>query len=84
VKTTRVIEISVETDEVFVVRRLDGPAVAGCAQCGQAARMVTPEEASRLTGVPCREVSRRVETARVHFTETADGLLFVCINSLQS
>lgn len=82
-KTTRMIEISVETDEVFVIRRLGGPVAAGCSRCGGAATMVTPDEASRLIGVSCREISRRVETGRVHFSETTDGLLFVCINSLR-
>ena len=80
-KTTRSIEISVETDEVFLIRRLGGQMVAGCPECGRGATMVTPNEASRLTGISCREISRRVEAGRVHFSETTDGLLFVCINS---
>jgi len=78
------IEIRVETDEVFVIRGPGRPVVAGCAECGGAAAMVTPNEASRLTGVSCREVSRRVEAGRVHFTETTAGLLFICINSLKT
>jgi heterodisulfide reductase subunit C len=82
VKTTRTIEISVETDEVFVIRRVGSPVLVGCAQCGEATSLVTPEEASRLTGLSCREISRRVEAGLVHFSETTDGLLFICINSL--
>jgi hypothetical protein len=82
VKTTRTIEISVETDEFFVIKRVGSPVVVGCPQCAEAASMMTPEEAARLTGLSCREISRRVEVGLVHFSETADGLLFICINSL--
>jgi hypothetical protein len=29
-----------------------------------------------------REIFRQVEAGRVHFTETSEGLLFICANSL--
>jgi hypothetical protein len=82
VKTTRMIEISIETDEIFVIRRSRGPVIARCAECDGYAAMITIEEASRLTGGSCREISCLVEAGRVHFSETSDGLLFICINSL--
>jgi hypothetical protein len=97
VKTTRTIEINVETDELLVIKKVGSPVAVPCAECGQTAgggaasgeapsgeapSMATPEEASRLTGLTCREISRRVEAGRVHFIETTDGLLFVCLKSL--
>jgi len=44
--------------------------------------MCTPEEAAVLTHVSTRTIYRRVEAGRVHFTETAEGLLLVCLNSI--
>ena len=81
-KTTRITEITVETDEVVVVRKLGGPTVEWCSECGEATTMLTPEQAVALTGASWREISRRVEAGRVHFTETGDGLLLICTNSL--
>jgi hypothetical protein len=44
--------------------------------------MVTVEEAVALTGVSSRVIYRRVDGAQVHFVETPDGLLLVCLNSI--
>jgi hypothetical protein len=82
VKTTRFTEITVETDEVLVIRKRNSPLATWCSECDDPAAMLTPQEAAVLTGVSWREISRRVESGRVHFTETPDGLLLICINSL--
>ncbi|HXG68777.1 MAG TPA: hypothetical protein VNO70_27010 [Blastocatellia bacterium] len=44
--------------------------------------MVTPEEAVILTGISARAIYRWVEGGRVHYTETAAGFLFICLQSL--
>ena len=44
--------------------------------------MLTPEQAAAVAGVTVRAVNRRVEDGSVHFLETADGRLLVCVNSL--
>jgi hypothetical protein len=82
VKTKRMTEITVETDEVFVIRRLGSSVAARCVECGERVSMVTAEEAARLTGLGWREIARRVETGGVHFLETTDGQLLICIDSL--
>jgi len=82
VKTTRITEIAVETDEVVMVRKLGSPVAAWCRECEGPVSMVTPEEAAALTAVSWREISRQVETGQVHFMETLDGLLLICVNSL--
>lgn len=81
-KTTRMLEIAVETDEVFVISNHGGRFAPGCPECNEGNTMVTTELASRLTGISWREISRRVEAGRVHFTESTDGRLFICLNSL--
>lgn len=78
-------ETTVETHEVWVVRRRSGAAggaPARCAECDARGGMCTPEEAATLARVSPRVVYRWVEAGRLHFTETGDGALFVCLASL--
>jgi len=44
--------------------------------------MVTADEAANLAGVTTRTVYRRIEQGKVHFMETAEGRVLVCVNSL--
>jgi hypothetical protein len=44
--------------------------------------MITPNEAAKLAGISSRSVYRLVEAESIHFTETHDGLLLICLNSL--
>ena len=74
------------TREVWTVRRGAGesaPRARGwCGVCAGPSRMLTPDEAAALAGVSPRTVYRWVEAARVHFAETPDGSLSVCLASL--
>jgi len=80
---SRITEIAVETEETLTVRILRTRR-ARCATCATEVSMVRPETAARLTGVPLREIYRRVEAGAVHFQESADGTLYVCLDSLVS
>lgn len=44
--------------------------------------MVKVDEAAILAHVSSRSIYRWVETERVHFAETPEGLLLICLNSL--
>jgi excisionase family DNA binding protein len=44
--------------------------------------MIAPDEAATLAGISSRTVYRWVETQSIHFTETHDGLLLICLDSL--
>ena len=57
-------------------------AEAWCAACGAEVTMVSPQEAAVIAGVTVREINRWVESEMVHFMETDDGLLLICMNSL--
>ena len=46
--------------------------------------MVTPDEAAQLCRVSTRTIYRRIETGRLHFTETEGGFSLVCFQSLGS
>ena len=77
-------EITVETARVVVIsgRRLS--ARAECEQCDSPVTMLTLDEAARLARVSTRTIYKWVEADRLHFTETTDGLLLVCLNSIPS
>jgi len=45
--------------------------------------MVTPEVAAGLVRVTARAVYRSVEAGQVHYTETAEGQVLICLRSLQ-
>jgi predicted site-specific integrase-resolvase len=45
-------------------------------------RMVTADEASRIAQVTPRTIYRWAETGQLHFTESQDGLLLICLKSL--
>src|SRR5687767_6474792 len=85
-KRTKTTEIIIETDEVFVVRGVAVPSARPvnrwCAGCGADSAMLAPEAAARATGTSARQIYRLVEAGRVHFAETPDGALFVCLSSL--
>ena len=80
-KTKRT-ELTIETDEIWVIRRPGTAYVARCPVCHERTTMVTPEEAALLTEVDVRHIYRQVEAGLVHYSETPGGLLFVCSNSI--
>ena len=44
--------------------------------------MVTVDEAVIAAGVSTRAIYQGVEDGKLHFTETLEGLLRICLNSL--
>lgn len=74
--------ITIETHEVWVMRKPRQPRLSFCSQCGTAAQMFEPAEAARLARVSLRTIFRWVEAGVLHFTEAPEGELFICLNSL--
>ena len=79
-KKERQIKITLTTERTISIRSSRW-AVALCEGCGKDARMMTPGQAALLTGISSREVYQRVETGEVHFAETSEGLLMICLDS---
>lgn len=44
--------------------------------------MITPEHAARIAGVSARRIYACVENRKLHFAETPEGLLLICLDSL--
>ena len=76
--------ITVETEEVWIIKNRNSPVRAWCSACGQETGMVTLAEAVALGGVSSRVIYRLVESGGIHYSETPAGLLRFCINSLIS
>lgn len=75
-------EISVETHQVVTISKPGREVVTRCAECGEQVRMLTIEEAMAMTSASSRQIHRRIEAGEVHFTETTEGFLLMCMNSL--
>jgi len=81
-RTKKRTEITVETDQVLIIRQRRSGVRAWCDGCAEQVKMARAEEAAALAGVTARTIYRWVEAEKVHFTETPDGSLFICLNSL--
>jgi hypothetical protein len=79
----RRVQITVETDEVILLRRPDRMITAGCSKCGRPVTMVGLDEAMLIAEAGSREIYRQVESGQLHFLETPGGHLLICTHSLQ-
>ncbi|MBI3650414.1 MAG: hypothetical protein HY231_05135 [Acidobacteria bacterium] len=76
------IEIILETYERLILKREVGNRQIWCATCKESVLAWKPEEAAVVKGISARTIYRWVEAERLHFTESSDGLLLICFNSL--
>jgi hypothetical protein len=76
----RMTEASLGTRQVMVLRRPHISALVLCEQC--ACGMLMLEEAVAVARVSSREIYRRAEAGSLHYKETPEGLLLICLNSL--
>jgi hypothetical protein len=76
--------ITIHTSELTLVKKLQGIAEADCPPCGARVEMATPEQAVTLTGIASRVIYGWVESGQLHFLETAEGHLLICLPLLVS
>ena len=57
---------------------------ARCDRCNQWVQMVTPNQAAAIARVAVRTINRWVEADSIHFAESPEGLLLICLNSISS
>ena len=76
-------EIRFEVEQTLVVRQRRAPIVVWCEWCREQVTMIRPEDATATAGLTPRAIYRLVEAGRLHFIETADGSLLICLNSIR-
>ena len=74
-------EITVETDKWVVVKRRKRTA-AWCAACLRDVEMLNVDDAALFARVNSRTIFHWAESGTVHSSETPEGLLLICPNSL--
>ena len=75
-------EITVETHKVTIIRRRSRISREWCNVCADEVQMLSTEQAAAFAGLSTRAICRGVEAGQLHFHETGDGRLFICVNSL--
>ena len=80
-KKERRTEITLKTERSISIKS-SRELTAWCEQCSAQVQMFTPGQAALISGLTSREVYHRVEIGAVHFSETVEGLLLVCLDSL--
>lgn len=74
--------ITVETDRIILVGARKTSPLIWCTDCARRVPFVTVDEAAKITRTSSRTIFQWVEADRLHFTETPDGRLLICPNSL--
>ena len=76
-------ERRIEIHERLIVRTGSGSLPALCEQCATGdAILLSPEHASTLTGIPTRSIYRLVEAGTIHYRESPNGKISVCVKML--
>jgi hypothetical protein len=83
VKKTRRTEKTVEIHEFYAIRTASGSLPSLCAECPSGdAIMLAADHAALLSHVPTRMIYRLVESGSIHYRESPNGSLIVCVRSL--
>ena len=81
-KKTKTTEITVETDEFFVIKRRDRSAYGRCEACGALVQMVPLAEAAEIARVSELVIYDQTKARFLHSTVTLEGQVLICLNSL--
>jgi len=81
-KKTKTTEITVETDEFFVIKRRDRATHRRCEACGELVQMVTLAEAATIARVSELVIYDDIKARFLHSTVTPEGQVLICLNSL--
>jgi hypothetical protein len=75
-------EVTIETERILVISRRHSRPILWCDGCAKEVSMLTVDEAAMMTRSTSRMIFKLVEAGRLHFTETPEGKLLICFNSL--
>jgi hypothetical protein len=80
-KTKRT-DVTIETDEVWIIRRLRDMSVDWRPGSGEQVGMITPDEAALLTEPDARAIYRQAEARVIHYREMPEGFLLIWLKSI--
>jgi len=75
-------EITIEASRLTLISRSGGATSAWCSLCDAQVEMISPDQAASLLRVSTRIIHRMVDEGNLHFVETPDGALLICVKSL--
>jgi hypothetical protein len=75
-------EIMVE-EEIRIIRQPAAAPRVRCTVCGGENWMVAPDDAALAVSISARTIYRWVEERKIHFRESAEGALVVCLGSIR-
>lgn len=82
---TKIISITTETSEVYIVRFEGRSDLRGwCEKCGEQTRLLMLDEAVSLSNESMKNLIRRIEDGDLHSLETDSGHWLVCRNSISN
>jgi hypothetical protein len=73
--------ITIETERLLVMSRSKS-LYSLCSACGDEVLMVTIDQAAAITSLSSLEIYREIEAGKLHFIETTEWSLLVCLNSM--
>jgi len=80
--TPKRIQISIETHQVFVIRRRQSTRV-WCQECGRETEMLDLGDLLALTGLPYQILRDAADTYGWHVSRCHDGSTLICLESIQ-
>jgi len=76
----RRLTITIETDEIIIVKHSSVSIRAWCAVCERESLLVNPEQAATVLGLTPRAVNERLASGKAHAVAVQDGQL-ICLTS---
>lgn len=81
-KVKRRIEIVMVREKTYQFSDLS--ALIGCGFCGSSDQLLAPTLAANLSGISQRTLFRWIESGDIHFVETPEGNIFLCLDSVKA
>ncbi len=81
-RRTKKTTITVQKERLLVITPLAGRREGWCDRCGSEVTLMRVEEAAITADISLRGLFRRIEAGALHFSETGEGEVLVCLNSL--
>ena len=78
----RTARITIETERLLVISRSHAAFEGWCDRCRAQVKLIDLDVAAAIAGASQRTIFRWAEVGELHFTETEDGKVMFCLNSI--